>query len=1029
MSKDGKMENRPKQNKTDEEKKFDLYQSIRKNKIREFKKKIKWYHILALAVVVVIILLFVIWHLLPKKVMNVAVLDKTIMSYSKDDEINKDNVYRKHRGFFWILNQQRFVKNDLSSYDYKVDYFGPMLDEEGSYDYSVELSDAKAKPDFLYLADAYGMGNDTYGHYNGGKPLGGGISDDDMSYINFAYESGAPIVAETTLFSSTLSDSVRAQLMDVLGVTPTNWIGRYIVDLEDFTDVPDWAVPLYEQQEGVEWRFTGPGILLVSGDDKIIILEQNTDFNSKDLLKIYINDEYKKEFGSCGKCNFYNWFELIEPNYGVESIATFEFDLNSTGMEKIREINKTPRFSAITRKKDENYAPVYFFAGDFNDYVVSSRYGSFLFSNEFYQFLSYDRQGDITNFFWRFFDPLIRRILKDTAATAYVQKKEEHKEVSRVNEGSFQIFEEENWKNLSLKAAAINADEPGKEKYSRDFTYYQELVSNAADLGINCIEAKTLLPPEFYAAISRHNKNEDNDKIYIIQRIKKPDSLEEADFLTEDGLEQWKNAVENSIKALHGEASLESEKTGKVSYFIDVSDCVLALCIDPQFTSDNLKRINNLADYSYSGEFVNNSTGINGFAAFLYDCAQSASYNNYGYFIPVSVSTDLSMLKGLSFVSESTAYVLKDYAADVCESYVYTDISLNNTAVYNRGQGSDTVYSKYDSLMNEITKITDNALISGISFSSVNAVFTQEAVTESMQGNALTGALTAVKDSAALGGIVYDLNDTWSQISLEMSKYDVSQSESYLWHNVCDRAQTSGVVALDSVMPDEAGLVLSDDDLAQSISMYSGEGYMYITLQLFEEIDYKENVLFLGIDTYQRNDGEYFYAKDFTPNSLSGMEYTLRFEDKQSGALYVTSNYNRSKGSAVTKESYTGDYDKVADLVYGGFTSADTQFYQTGSTINIRLPWNWLNVADPSKKLVINDPALDKAIAKTITTNGALISVMIGERKEGDLIYAFPQDKHDPGYKVFQWSKWEKVDYTIRQKESFDILKRFFNQY
>ena len=51
---------------------------------------------------------------------------------------------------------------------------------------------------------------------------------------------------------------------------------------------------------------------------------------------------------------------------------------------------------------------------------------------------------------------------------------------------------------------------------------------------------------------------------------------------------------------------------------------------------------------------------------------------------------------------------------------------------------------------------------------------------------------------------------------------------------------------------------------------------------------------------------------------------------------------------------------------------------------------------------------------------------MIGERKEGDVMYAFPVDKHDPGYKVFQWSKWETVKYTSRRKESFDLLKQYY---
>lgn len=1026
--KKNKPDNTNKQPKTAEENNFEEQQNIRKSKIKAFRKRLKWYHILVAVLVLAIILLFVIWHLLPKKVLNVAVLDKTVLSYSEDDNIVKDNVYRKHRGFHWILNQQRYVKPDGSKYDYKCDYFGPMLDEEGSYDHSVEFADAGFKPDLVYLADAYGLGNDTFGHYNGSSPLNGGISDDDMSYISFAYESGAPILAEATLFSSPLSDSVRYQLINLLGVTPTKWIGRYIVDLEDFTDVPDWAPPMYEQQEGVEWRFTGPGVLLVSEDGKIIILEQNTDFNSKDLLKIYINEEYKKEFGECSQCNFYNWFELIEPNYGVDNIATFEFDLNATGMEKIREINKTPRFCAIARRQEEGYAPVYFFSGDFNDYVNGERYGNFLFANQFFKILSYDRQGDISNFFWRFYNPLIRRILSDTATYEYTEKKDEHAEVSRVNDGSFQILDNENWKKLNIKAVSVNANEPGKEKYSRDFTYYEKLISNAAELGVNCVEAKDLLPPEFYAAVSRHNKNQDNKKMYIIQRVKKPDGLEASDFLTEKGLNQWKESVETVVKALHGNAAAESKMIGKVSYFIDISDSVLCVVVDPELTPENVKQIGKLSSYSYSGKYSAAGKGANGFASFLYDAAQSASFDNYGYYTPVSVSSDMNMIKGLSFVKDSSSYLLSGYAAPDCEQYVFSGVSLDTEQIEAMGRASDTVYSRYDSLMGEIAGSVSDALVSGISFSDVNAVFKEKAVTEEEQGAAIVDALSAVKDNRLLGAVVYDLNDTWSAIGPDMTKYDTtSQEGNHLWHNTCDSAQTTGLIALDSVMPETPGLVLSDDDLAQAISMYSDESYMYITLQLFEEIDYKENVMFIGIDTYQRNDGEYYYAKDFTPNSLSGMEYTIRFESKQDAALYVNRSYNRTRGSAVTKESYTGKYDKVADLVYGGYTSGDTQFYQTGSTVNIRLPWNWLNVADPSKKLVISDPALDKPKAKTVTTNGALISVMIGERKEGDLIYAFPADKHDPGYKVFEWEKWDKVKYAIRQKDSFAALNKYFS--
>ena len=53
---------------------------------------------------------------------------------------------------------------------------------------------------------------------------------------------------------------------------------------------------------------------------------------------------------------------------------------------------------------------------------------------------------------------------------------------------------------------------------------------------------------------------------------------------------------------------------------------------------------------------------------------------------------------------------------------------------------------------------------------------------------------------------------------------------------------------------------------------------------------------------------------------------------------------------------------------------------------------------------------------------------MIGQRKSGDLAYGFPKSKHDPGYKVFKWSTWEKVDSELREKNSFTILKNFYTE-
>ncbi len=1022
MKRKNKKDAAPEQPLTAEEQQFTDLREKRKQKLLIFRKRLKWYHILMAVIVLAIIALFVGWHLKPKREMNVVVIDKTVLSYSEDEDINKDHIYRKHQGFVRILNQQRYIKEDTTDYDYKKDYFGPAVDEEGAYSHDTDLGDATGSPDLVYLCDGYGMGNDTFGHYNGSTPLNAGISSDEMSYISFAHEYGAQVVTEMALFSSPMSDSVFAQMTALTGVTPTKWIGRYLVDLEDFSDVPDWAPPMYEQQEGVEWRFTGPGILLVSNDGKIIILEQNTDFTSQNLLQIYINDDYKSEFGGCDQCNFYNWFELVEPNYGTETIATFAFDLNAVGMEKIKEISKTPRFAAVTRRQEEGYAPVYYFAGDCCDYVNGDRYGCFLFANEFFKFLSYDRQGDISNFYWRFYTPMLRHILDNTTSRKHEEDtKKKHAEVARINNGSFQVLEEDKWKSLRLKAISINAQKPGEKLYSRDFTFYEALLSSAGDMGINCITAKTLLPPEFYAALSRYNKQHPNNPMYLLQHIVPPDGLKPADYLSEDGLGKWRTEIESVIKALHGEMSVEGAKTGKANYFIDVSAYLLGVTIDPAFDG-----IPKLADYQFEGGFTTKKSGAQGFAAMLYNEAQRVSKETYDYYMPVSVSTPLTLTQGLWFVKDEAAFVQENMVKDTYKPYFYNDILLDNAVIQSNAAPQQGVYDRYLSVFGAISENVPSALVSGLSVSPVNEVYGQDAVTEKEQGERLVEALRAAKDSQLLGAVIYDLNDSWDGVSEDMSRFIAAPEDSYLWHNTCDTTQTTGIIAEDSVAPQTPGLVLTDDDLVQSLALSNDAGYLYLTIQLFEEIDYKELAMFVGLDTFQRNDGEYFYAKDFTGNSLSGMEFSLRFDEKQKAALYVIDSYDRSRGSAITKESYTAAYQKVADLVYGSFSSGDNQFYQTGSTVYVRLPWTWLNVADPSKKLVLNDPNITTARAKTAGTNGVLASVMIGDRKSKDVMYAFPQDKHDPGYKVFQWSKWETAEYTLRRRDSFAVLKKFF---
>jgi hypothetical protein len=117
----------------------------------------------------------------------------------------------------------------------------------------------------------------------------------------------------------------------------------------------------------------------------------------------------------------------------------------------------------------------------------------------------------------------------------------------------------------------------------------------------------------------------------------------------------------------------------------------------------------------------------------------------------------------------------------------------------------------------------------------------------------------------------------------------------------------------------------------------------------------------------------------------------------------------------------------VSKLNYGGFTSGDNQFYQTGSTIYIRIPWSLLNVTDPSSKIVLNDVGVPVDQAKTVSTNGAIVSALIVDKATKDQLYLFPETKNDPSYKTFKWETWEKCEYSFSEKEGYTILAKYFS--
>ena len=261
--------------------------------MKKFKLKflLKPYFIIPLCLIALVAFSFIFWYLTPKRQLSVVVVDKTVPATAADSWSYLDDVsnnYRKHIGLYWIMDYLKIINPDTNNYyDHTEDYFGPKLDESNRIVSSNSLAELNEIPDLLYLSDTYGV--EIYEDH--------GITTDEMNMISLCHSSGSVVIGEQDILTTATSSGVRSELENLFGISSTGWVGRYIYDLQDLTDVPYWAPDMWRAKYGQEWNCSGAGILLVSSSGDILVLEEKTDFESKNLFSISITEEYKNEFG------------------------------------------------------------------------------------------------------------------------------------------------------------------------------------------------------------------------------------------------------------------------------------------------------------------------------------------------------------------------------------------------------------------------------------------------------------------------------------------------------------------------------------------------------------------------------------------------------------------------------------------------------------------------------------------------------------------------------------------------------------
>ena len=174
---------------------------------------------------------FWIWQLLPEHKLNVLIIDKTVTRQS----------FREHQGLTWVLNNQKYVKDNGGAYSVSKDFLEnvPNVQKEQN------------QFDVIYLADQYGV------HGNEGGPQNkeenpGGLTVEEIDVLENRLHSNSTLIAEFNTFASPTKQDARERISNILNVTWTGWTGRYFSNLAS-DEIPDWLKKRYQDQYNKKW--------------------------------------------------------------------------------------------------------------------------------------------------------------------------------------------------------------------------------------------------------------------------------------------------------------------------------------------------------------------------------------------------------------------------------------------------------------------------------------------------------------------------------------------------------------------------------------------------------------------------------------------------------------------------------------------------------------------------------------------------------------------------------------------------------